>query len=127
MDLTVPIDIQDGQKSATTEQILDEILELSPDVNTNAAAAIIKMKVNCAMFQQPDISHLREELQSFDISTNIYYYTQSETIPLPSAHAKLGLQVNLQPDIKHAVEFIGLTVGTTAHKYIRSWKRRIRG
>ena len=30
----------------------------------------------------------------------------------------------MHPDIKYAVEFNGcLTVGTTAHKYIRSWKQ----
>ena len=103
LDSTISLDIQDGQKSTTTEQILDEILELSPNAYTNAAAATIKMKVNRAIFQRPDISHLKEELQSFDVSTNRYYYTQSETIPLQSAHAKLGLQVKLHPDIKHAI------------------------
>ena len=62
LDPTVPIDIQDGHKSATTEQILDEVLELPPDAYTNAAAVMIKMMVNYAMFQWPDISHLKEEL-----------------------------------------------------------------
>ena len=66
-------------------------------------------------------------MQSFDVSTNRYYYTQSETIPLQSAYAKLGLQLKLRPDIKHAEEFIAFTVGTTTHKYIMSWKQRLRG
>ena len=50
----------------------------------------------------------------FEISTNRYFYRQSETIPLWSAYAKLGLQVKLHPNIKHMVEFFGLTIGTTS-------------
>ena len=60
-------------------------------------------------------------------STNKYYYTQSETIPLWSVHAKLGLKLNLHPDIKDEVEFLGLCVGTTAHKNIQSWKWHLQG
>ena len=102
-------------------------MELLPKAYTNLAAATIKMKVQRAIFQCPDVSHLKEELQSFDVSTSTsrYYYTQNENISLWSAHAKLGLQVKLNPYIKHVVKFIDLTVRTTANKNINSFKWRL--
>jgi hypothetical protein len=56
-------------------------------------------------------------------------YILSHTIPLneKSYHPTLGSIVSSHPDMKHAVELVEFQVGTSTHRDIRSWKRRLRG
>jgi hypothetical protein len=61
--------------------------------------------------------------------TNKYVHTTSHTVPLneKAYHPTLGMIVATHPDIKHAVELVEFQVGTSTHRHIRSWKRRLRG
>jgi hypothetical protein len=51
----------------------------------------------------------------------------------PKSGANIGaitgilLIVASHPDIKHAVKLVEFQVGTSTHRHIRSWKRRLRG
>ena len=78
-------------------------------------------------FEQSNIEFLQRELENVDISTNIFYNTVNEMIPLISIHSTLGLIVKKHPDIKDAVEFIDMKVGSIAHNNVKNWKRRLRG
>jgi hypothetical protein len=82
-----------------------------------------------AAFRRPEIGDLKHELSTLDISTNKYVHTTSHTIPLneKAYHPMLGLIVSSHPDMKHAVELVEFQVGTSTHRHIRSWKRRLRG
>jgi hypothetical protein len=42
-------------------------------------------------------------------------------------HPTLRLIVSSHPDMKHAVKLVEFQVGTSTHRHIRSWKRRLRG
>jgi hypothetical protein len=66
---------------------------------------------------------------TLDISTNKYVHTTSHTIPLneKAYHPTLGMIVATHPDTKQAVELVEFQVGTSTHRHIRSWKRRLRG
>ena len=80
-------------------------------------------------FRRPEIGDLKHELATLDISTNKYVHTTSHTIPLneKSYHPTLGMIVATHPDMKQAVELVEFQVGTSTHRHIRSWKRRLRG
>jgi hypothetical protein len=82
-----------------------------------------------AAFRRPEIRDLKHELSTLDISTNKYLHTTSHTIPLneKSYYPTLGKVVSSQPDMKRAVELVEFQVGTSTHRHIRSWKRRLRG
>ena len=74
-------------------------------------------------YTQPDIDHLKQELDNVDVSTNIIYNTVHEMIPLKSSHPTLGLIVNDHCDLQNTVEFTDIEVGTAAHNRIKNWKR----
>ena len=79
--------------------------------------------------QRPDISHLKHELENIDISTNIFVQTTSEIVPLDHKiyHPTLGLVTSPHPDIKNAIELVDFQRGTSAHRHINGWKRRLKG
>jgi hypothetical protein len=83
-----------------------------------------KMK---AAFRRPEIGDLKKELLTLDVSTNVH--TISHAIPLneKAYHPTLEMIVATHPDMKHAVELVEFQVGTSTHRHIRSWKRRLRG
>ena len=64
-----------------------------------------------------------------DISTNTFIHTQSELIPIENKiyHPTLGIITTPHPDIRQAEELVEFQLGTSAHRHIRSWKRRLRG
>ena len=132
------------KKKIDTEAIIDEILKNSPQPYTHAAAAKIKAdltkiadllntdeetdkayNVNRMQYTQPDIDHLKQELDNVDVSTNVIYNTVHEMIPLKSSHPPLGLIVNDLCDLQNTVEFTDTEVGTAAHNRMRNWKRRL--
>jgi hypothetical protein len=87
---------------------------------------INKMK---AAFRRPEIGDLKHKLSTLDISTNKYVHTTSHIISLngKAYHPTLGMIVATHPDMKQAVELVEFQVGTSTHRHIRSWKRRLRG
>ena len=72
---------------------------------------------------------MKHELETLDISTNTYIHTISHTVPLneKQLHKRLGLITQPHPDMKDSIELVEFQVGTTTHRHIRSWKRRLRG
>jgi hypothetical protein len=134
----VEIEFKDKMSTSAID-ILERSLLDSPLPYTTAAAAkvsrrqwrwmerkIIKLK---KAFRRPDIGDLKQELSTLDVSTNKYVHTISHTIPLneKTYHPTLGMIVATHPDMKHAVELVEFQVGTSTHRHIRSWKRRLRG
>ena len=76
------------------------------------------------------LAHLKQELESIDLSTNMFVKTTSHLFPLDDKiihHPTLGIRVKPHPDIKDALELVDFQRGTSAHRYIRSWKRRLKG
>ena len=86
-----------------------------------------KLKLNCLTYKIPNLDELKWELENLDVSTNKYHFRIHKTIPIESTHPSLGLIVKQHPDIKDALELVGIRVGTVAHKAIKSWKRRLVG
>jgi hypothetical protein len=128
--------IRASPKDILEKNLLDSPL---PYTVTTAAAAkvnrkerrwmekrIRKMK---AAFRRPEIGDLKHELSTLDISTNKYVHTTSHTIPLneKAYHPTLGMVTATHPDMKQAMELVEFQVGTSTHRHIRSWKRRLRG
>ena len=74
-------------------------------------------KVNKEAFKRPDISHLKQELENVDISTNTFVQTTSKLVPLDHKiyHPTLGLVTSPHPDIKNAVKLVDFQQGTSAH------------
>ena len=107
------------------EKILEEILESSPTAYTNAAAAMAKLSIRRVKFNRPDLEVLKKELDNFEVSTNKIYLTVTETVPIYSQCANLGLMLTEHPDMKDAVELVSIRPGTAAHKHIRAWKSRL--
>ena len=104
-----------------------EILENSTKPYTAAAAAKLRMSVSKVLYQRPDVSALLYDLESFDISTNKFYFTTHQTVPIGGVHPTMGLVVQRHPDIADAIELVSIQIGTAAHKHIRSWKRNLHG
>ena len=80
-------------------------------------------------FWRPDLLDLKHELSTLDMSTNTYIHTTSHTVPLhdKAYHKLLGLITQPHPDMKNSIELVEFQVGTTTHRHIWSWKRRLRG
>jgi hypothetical protein len=107
-------------------QFLREIChfkKMTPKVGRNITAIARKL------LRRPEIGDLKQELSTLDISTNRYVHTTSHTRPLneKAYHPTLGIIVVTHPDMKHAVELVEFQGGTSTHRHIRSWKRRLRG
>ena len=68
-------------------------------------------------------------MESIDLSTNTFVQTTSHLISLDDKihHPTLGIRVKPHSDIKDALELVDFQQGTSAHRYIRSWKRRLKG
>ena len=130
-------------KSPTADEIQKQIIDESPKAYTAAAAKLthkprrqivrklrgIINKIRKNAFKRPDLTHLKQELESIDLSTNTFVKTTSHLIPLNDKihHPTLGIRVKPHPDIKDALELVDFQRGTSAHRYIRSWKRRLKG
>jgi hypothetical protein len=125
--------------STSPIDILERSLLDSPLLYTVAAVTKVNRKQQRWMdrkinrmkvaFRRPEIGDLKHELSTLDISTNKYVHTTSHTISLNEKvyHPTLGLIVSSHPDMKHVVELVEFQVGTSTHRHIRSWKRRLRG
>jgi hypothetical protein len=135
----VAIELTDKMSTSAIDILERSLLDL-PLPYTVAAAAKVNRKQQEWMdrkinklkkaFRRPDIGNLKHELSTLDIiSTNKYAHTTSHTVPLNEKvyHSTLGMIVATHPDIKHAVELVEFQVGTSAHRHIRSWKRRLKG
>ena len=72
---------------------------------------------------------MKHELDTIDISTNTFVHTITETIPIQEKilHLTLGMVSAKHPDIKSAIELVEFQQGTSSHRYIRVWKRRLKG
>ena len=110
-------------KSPTSDEIQQQILDDSPPVSTAAAAATLTHKPCCQIvcklcsninkirknaFKQPDLDHLKQELESIDLSTNTFVKTTLQLIPLDNKihHPTLGLRIKPHPDIKDALKLV---------------------
>ena len=80
-------------------------------------------------FRRPDITDLKHELETLDVSTNKYIHTTTETVLLNNKryHPTLGIISQPHPDMEDSIEHMDFQVCTTTHSSIRSWKRRLRG
>ena len=80
-------------------------------------------------FRQPDVTDLKHKLDTLDVSTNKYIHTTTHTVPLNNKqyHPTLGVVSQAHPKMQDLIELTEFQVGTTAHRHIRSWKRRLRG
>jgi hypothetical protein len=128
-----------NKMSTSAIDILERSLLYSPLPYTVAAAAKVNRKQQRWMdrkinklekaFRRPEIGDLKQELSTLDISTNRYVHTTSHTVPLneKAYHPTLGMIVATHPDMKHAVELVEFQIGTSSHRHIRSWKRKLRG
>jgi len=99
-------DIKD-LRQANPENIVEQILKDSPLSYTTAAAARVTAKINRTKFQRPDIAALIPELDTLDISTNMYMQETSHTLPLlntNSIHPTMGFITSPHPDIANAIE-----------------------
>jgi hypothetical protein len=127
------VEIELKHKMSTSPiDILERSLLDSPLPYTVAAAAKVNRKQQRWMdrkINKMKAAYLKHELSTLDISTNKYVHTTSHTIPLneKAYHPTLGLIVSSHQDMKHAVELVEFQVGTSTHRHIRSWKRRLRG
>lgn len=73
-----------------------------------------------APYTRPDVSQLKHELETIDISTNTFINTISETISIQEKikHPTLGMVTRDHPDIKDATELIEFQPGTSTHRHI---------
>ena len=85
--------------------------------------------VSKSKFTRPDVSQLKHELDAIDISTDLFLRTISETIPINKKifHLTLGMVTAKHPDIKDTIELVEFQPGTSCHRHITAWKRRLKG
>lgn len=69
-------------------------------------------------FKPPGISHLKQELENIDISTNTFVKITSHVIPLDNKvyHQTLGLITASNRDTKQAVELVQFQHGTSLYQ-----------
>jgi hypothetical protein len=135
----VEIELKDKMSTSAIDILERSLLDLPLPYTVEAAAKVnrkqqrwMDRKINKLKkaFRRPEIGDLKQELSTLDISTNRYVHTTSPTVPLSEKayHPTLGMIVaTTHPDMKHAVELVEFQVGTSSHRHIRSWKRRLRG
>lgn len=86
----------------------------------NAAAAKAK-------FDRPSTDELHRQLQSMDVTLNLFEPAVSEQLPLEGSHPTLGLITEQHPEYAETMVFTRCEPGTISHKRIRRWKSRLRG
>ena len=127
----VELKLKDDTSIQPTE-ILESVLDSTPLPYTSAAAATLnhrqkrklQRKINKFLrkseFKRPDITHLRHELDTIDISTNTIFKTISHTIPIQEKilHPTLGIISQPHPDIKNRIELTSFQPGTSTFRHI---------
>ena len=136
----VELKLKDDAPIQPTE-ILESVFNAAPLPYTSAAAATINHKqkrrlqrkinklISKSEFVRPNLTHLCHELDTIDISTNTIFKTISHTIPIQEKilHPTLGILSQPHPDIKNRIELTSIQPGTSSHRHIKSWKRRLKG
>ena len=122
-------------KSPTSDKIQQQILDDSPPAYTATATATLTHKPRCCIvqklcsiinkiwknaFKQPDLACIKQELESIDLSTNMFVETTLQLIPLDNKihHPTIDLCVKPHPDIKDALKLINFQHRTSAHCYV---------
>jgi len=103
----------------TTDHLTaEQLLDASPLPYSAAAAKVII---------PPNEKILLSNLDTLNISLNLFEPAVSETIPLWTDHPTAGLILKQHPEFANTVTLHSIKPGTTASKHIKNWRSRLRG